>query len=80
MNIIENSIQNLREKVDILKVYGPKILKNSRQPNPIVAKRGKENENTQSERVVKLVKIISTDVILIAQGKQPQKTTGYTIG
>jgi hypothetical protein len=29
MNTIENEIRNIRDKVDILKIYGPKILKNS---------------------------------------------------
>jgi hypothetical protein len=29
MNIIENEIKNIRNKVDTLKTYGPKILKNS---------------------------------------------------
>jgi hypothetical protein len=29
MNIIENEIKNIRHKVDTLKNYGPKILKNS---------------------------------------------------
>jgi hypothetical protein len=29
MNTIENEIKNIRDKVDILKIYGPKILKNS---------------------------------------------------
>ena len=27
LNIIEENIKNLRDKVEILKVYGPKILK-----------------------------------------------------
>lgn len=33
--IIETEIRNIRDKVDILKVYGPKILKNSSKDNQV---------------------------------------------
>lgn len=87
INIIEGSIQNLREKVDILKIYGPKILKNSsnQKQNNLDSLRYGGNRNNvadnQSDRLVNLVKSISLDVIALAMGTFKDKATkGYTPG
>lgn len=54
MNIIENEIKNIRNKVDTLKTYGPKILKNSsRQQEQRL--RFATGIDTQSDRLMSLV-------------------------
>lgn len=49
LNIIENEIRNIRDKVDILKTYGPKILKNSSKQQEVRIKYVQTNKVTGSE-------------------------------
>ncbi len=79
INTIEKNILNLRQKVDILKVYGPKILKNSemRLTSGLTANRYQESG---SDRVVKLVQGVASDVIKIACDKPVNEAIRYKAG
>ena len=69
IGIIEQQITNIREKVDILKVYGPKILKNSnKSSSQVTGINYKLNQDGQADRLVKLVRSIADDVITLAVG------------
>lgn len=49
MNTIENEIRNIRDKVDILKIYGPKILKNSSKQTEVRLKYAVQSKAAGSE-------------------------------
>jgi hypothetical protein len=68
LTIIEDNIKNLREKVEILKVYGPKILKRP-QKSPSMTNNSSSLEallNQRSERLMSNVQQITTNVIKLA--------------
>ena len=79
MNIIENEIKNIRNKVDTLKTYGPKILKNSsRQQEQRI--RFATGIDTQSDRLMSLVQSIADDVVALALGNKDKAKLGYSVG
>lgn len=59
MNTIENEIRNIRDKVDILKIYGPKILKNSSKQTEVRLKYAVQSKAAGSEsQSVKLMNLV----------------------
>lgn len=82
INIIETEIRNIRDKVDILKIYGPKILKNSNNQKKTMEKYSSKTQNSdwQSERLMKLVQSIAEDVVALAMGNKDKAKLGYGPG
>ena len=71
LKIIEDDIKNLREKIEILKVYGPKILKSKNDKSKAIVGTS-ENVNLQqrSERLMNHVLAVTTQIIRIACGEK----------
>jgi hypothetical protein len=63
--IIEDEIKNIREKIEILKIYGPKILKS------------KNTKSHRSDRLMKHVIEITNQVIRIACGDKVSPEFAY---
>jgi hypothetical protein len=69
--IIEDEIKNIREKIEILKIYGPKILKSKNTKSQEI-----EVKN-RSDRLMKHVIEITNQVIRIACGDKVSPEFAY---
>jgi len=70
LKIIEDDIKNIREKIEILKIYGPKILKSKNDKSKSIQLSDNVNLQQRSERLMNHVQVVTSQIIRIACGEK----------